>query len=94
MRRNIRRLLALVAVAPLALTQSATAQAWYSTVKENTLSGYAQFALQYPGSRYARVAHSRLVTGGELTGAFADKIAEETGPESAPEFTPDSIMVV
>ena len=91
---SIRRILTLVAVAPLALTQSPAAQAWYSAVKEDTLSGYAQFALQYPDSRYARAAHSRLMTIDEMTPSLADETAEQIGQEGAPEITPGSIMVV
>lgn len=102
MNRWILRLLAGVAV-----TQAGTAmatqnpvaapdeQAWQNAVSVNTLEAYARFSMDFPESRHARQARSRLTT---LSASFvyeeADTAADEPEKTATPDFVPGSIMVV
>jgi hypothetical protein len=116
MNRWIMRLLAGVAVTQAGAVGTAMAtpdtvttpdeQAWQQALSANTLEAYAKFSMEFPESRHARHARSRLTT---ISASFvyeeevdaepdadakADAAADETGNTAAPDFVPGSIMVV
>ena len=108
MRKLYHRLLAFAAVTPLAMTGVASAavddvalaveKAWVEAVSHGTLESYAVFALDFPESSFAREARIRLmqeVTSDDISGILATLVEEsDDGRASAPEFIPNSIMVV
>lgn len=109
MTKLIRRLMAAAAAVPLAIggvastsaavSDSAAEQAWHEASERNSIEAYAEFAMLYPDSDYARMAHARLSGAEQVGQAGKDSqnwasMAEEFDEESVPEFTADSIIVV
>ncbi len=107
MKKLFRRLISLVSLAPFAIGGTAVAMpsenlsptdmAWEQAVVQNTAEAYTEFALNHPASTFAGEARARLATKGasqnqKETDDFFN--AELEGQISAPEFIPDSIMVV
>jgi len=106
MNKWIMRLLAGVAVTQAGVIGTAMAtpdavttpdeQAWQQALSANTLEAYAKFSMDFPESRHARQARSRLTT---LSASFvyeeeADTVADEPEKTATPDFVPGSIMVV
>ena len=105
MNKWIMRLLAGVAVTQAGAVGTAMAtpdtvitpdeQAWQQALSANTLEAYAKFSMDFPASRHARQARSRLTT---LSASFvyeeADTAADEPEKTATPDFVPGSIMVV
>lgn len=62
----LRTLLALAAVAPLSLASAVVASpgdashAWVEAARQNTVAGYADFAMTYPDSVFAAEARRRI----------------------------------
>lgn len=105
MNRWILRLLAGVAVTQAGAAGNAIAHqnssvapdedAWERTVSLDTFEAYAKFSMDFPESRHARQARSKLaavnVSDAEVEDDPVESEAEKT---VAPEFVPSSIMVV
>lgn len=107
MKKLARRILSLVTLAPFAIGGTAVAfpsenlspteMAWEQAVVQNTAEAYTEFALNHPASIFAGEARARLATkGASLNQLETDDLfnAELDGQSSAPEFIPDSIMVI
>jgi len=107
MKKLIRRLFSIVALAPIVAGGSAVAMTndshlpvdmeWEQTAKLDTTEAYTEFALNNPTSEYVKEARARLCTDVYLVvAAGPDKIlridAEE--PCSTPKFLPNSIMII
>lgn len=96
----LRRLITIFALTPLAMTGAGAStnhdaqaeNAWLKAVRQDTLVGYAEFALRYPGATQAAEAHARL----RHTSGLTD-VPEFTGlsedwpdrPGAAPDLPPD-----
>ena len=108
MNKLIRRLLSFAAIMPFAITGSAMASTsddlssvevqWEQAVAQNTLEGYAVFALNHPTSTFAREARARLA-GGTTPALDRAKIdgspgGGADGRNSVPEFISEKMMVV
>ena len=105
MNKWILRLLAGVAVTQVGATGNAIASqntavapdetAWEQTLSINTLEAYAKFSLEFPQSRHAPQAHSRLTTlatpdaDPEVMAAIDVRI-----PSIMPELVPNQTMIV
>ena len=100
-----RRIVALIAAAPMALIGNAFAAAgkanpsldaaWAQTIQQNTLEGYARFVMDYPDSPHADQALAKLANGNGAMKIGADgAMSRDLSLVSAPDLVPSSIMVV
>lgn len=69
---------------------------WARACEQNTLEAYADFLLRHPESGLSNQAYGRLSGLDEVEVAKLDGVDETSGQtqEAAPEFVPDSIMIV
>jgi hypothetical protein len=106
-----RRIVAFLAAVPMAMSGVASASiptagapaetAWTKAVQQGSLEAYAEFAMTYPDSKYAKVAYARLSSVGTVSTADhaatkADHMGLDLGLDSVsePAFLPTMIMTV
>jgi len=105
MTRAWRRFLSFVAAMPMAVSGIAVASvppahspveiAWAQALQQGSAEAFAQFAMTYPDSPYAELAHARLSN--PEAAAAQQAAASILGGEnsiSEPGFVPSSMMVV
>jgi hypothetical protein len=84
-----------MAVASVPDARSPIDAAWAQAMQQGSLEAFAQFAMTYPDSPYAEIAHARLSS--PVAAAAQDTAPGMQGDAnsiSQPGFVPSSMMVV
>ncbi|MGH6995423.1 MAG: hypothetical protein ACREES_06980 [Stellaceae bacterium] len=103
-----RRFVAFILAAPVAFIGTTTASlanirlspadsAWAETLRLNTLEAYTKFAMDYPDSKYANQAYTKLASDGrsaDRADALTTTAYLDLGLASQPDLVPGTIMVV